>query len=112
MSNQLPSYGSAEGISTRLMIGKVISGSVDIKLSSSKENSQFRGNRQFKGIGQFIIVGNEDQLTAFEELARRLEAIGIQKGELSKNEKLDDIYDTFYKKMFPQQNFLEVSSDS
>ena len=111
MINHLESYGSAEGISQINIVGTV-SGSGDIILSSSKENSQFRGNRHFKGIGQFIIVGNEDQLTAFEELARRLEAIGIKKGELSKNEKLDDANGTLFKKMFPQKNFSEVYSYS
>ena len=56
---------------------------------------------QFKGIGQYIVVGSDDDLESFEGLAGRLEAIGIKKGELSKNEKLADVYGTLFKKMFP-----------
>ena len=64
---------------------------------------------QFKGIGQFIIVGNEDEVEAFQGLAGRLEAIGIKKGEFSENEKLDAVYDNLFQKMFPRQDFSEVT---
>ena len=62
----------------------------------------------FNGIGQFIVVGSQEVLKTFEGLVERLEAIGIKKGEFSKNEKLDDVYNTLFLKMFPQQNYSEV----
>ena len=63
---------------------------------------------QWQGIGHFIFVGSEEEFKTLEQLEERLEAIGIQKGEISKNENMDDVYNTLYRKMFPKQDISEV----
>ena len=58
--------------------------------------------------GQYLVVGGEEVIKAIEGLADRLEAIGIQPGIISENEKMPEALHTLYQKMFPQQYFSEV----
>ena len=67
-----------------------------------------KGKSQWQGIAHFIFVGSEEEFKTLEQLAERLEAIGIQKGEISKNENMDDVYKTLFRKMFPKQDISEV----
>ena len=61
-----------------------------------------------EGIGQFIFVGSQKEADTFNILIGKLVANGICKGEFSKNELLNDVYNTLYHRMFPQQNFSDA----
>ena len=64
------------------------------------------------GIFHIIFVGDDDQEKVLESLSSRLQAIGFEKGEFSKNESLKEAMDTIYKKIFPQQTLSKVNYTS
>ncbi len=66
-------------------------------------------DRSRLGIFHIIFVGDDDQEKVLEKLSHRLQNVGFDQGEFSKNENLAQVMDTIYKKIFPQRTLSPVS---